>query len=701
MADIQPYEQRTLPQGDVGGRSANAGDMGIGQGISNLGAGITQAGDIFQQMHEAEDVTNVRVQMAKSETAWQQHLQERYKTAIPGDPTFANTIASDMSDYMQVARDTATTRAGQQIFDQLATNAVHQTTVQAMGMEAQLLGQAVKNNHISAIDDYSKQVFNDASLTQSNIQKANDLVDDPNGLYKNLTQPQRDELKYQAANSINYATGNGIAQNHSEDFLSVVKPELLDKAKQTQQAINTRSGSTVTPPLANISLDVLKFSPLVTPMSVKYGVSPNVLLAQIQQESGGNPNAVSPKGAMGLTQFMPATAAQYGVDPKDAGSSIQGQAHYMSDLLKMFNGDYTKALAGYNAGQGNVQKAVDKYGDNWLQNLDKITSPANAEQTRNYVSSILNKSGMSPNSTPVNQDPPTQNNTAYDNTSTVTGDPAKIGGLDWFNALTWEQQSTLINKADAQVRTNVIHGQQIANMNDKAIKAQQDKIQTDQLQSLIDGKLTVPDVMNNPYTTFEQKQLFYNKIKAGVDGPNKTDYPVFYDTLDKINKGQITDMNSIYPMIGNGVSYEDAQKLQSAITGRGSPQTAIADNAKTTAKDMMIMSYGGIAHPELSYEGAYRFANDLDAKLKSYKEQGKDTHDLFTPGTKDYVLDPNRIAGYMPTEKQVAANKAAMIINDRRPMITNDEGYGRLTPGTEYIAPDGTSRTKPITKTEK
>ena len=121
------------------------------------------------------------------------------------------------------------------------------------------------------------------------------------------------------------------------------------------------------------------------------GVNPNILLAQIDVESGGKVNAKSSAGAEGVSQFMPATALQYGVNVKDAASSIDGQGRYMANLLKMFDGDYKKALAGYNAGEGNVQKAIKQFGDNWLANLDKITSPKNALQTRNYVNKIMAK----------------------------------------------------------------------------------------------------------------------------------------------------------------------------------------------------------------------------------------------------------------------------------------------------------------------
>ncbi len=98
---------------------------------------------------------------------------------------------------------------------------------------------------------------------------------------------------------------------------------------------------------------------LVSKFGQQYNLNPELLAAIIHQESGGAPGAMSPKGAQGLMQLMPDTAKQYGVtNPFNPEQSIEGGAHYLSDLLKKYNGDTTKALAAYNAGPGNV----DKYG---------------------------------------------------------------------------------------------------------------------------------------------------------------------------------------------------------------------------------------------------------------------------------------------------------------------------------------------------
>lgn len=85
------------------------------------------------------------------------------------------------------------------------------------------------------------------------------------------------------------------------------------------------------------------------------GIEADLLHAVVKIESGFNPNAVSPKGALGLMQLMPATARHYGVaDPFDAAQNLRGGAHHLRNLLNQFSDNKELALAAYNAGAGAV-----------------------------------------------------------------------------------------------------------------------------------------------------------------------------------------------------------------------------------------------------------------------------------------------------------------------------------------------------------
>src|SRR5690348_12916458 len=86
------------------------------------------------------------------------------------------------------------------------------------------------------------------------------------------------------------------------------------------------------------------------------GIDPNVFVRLVGQESGWNPTIKSPKGALGLTQLMPGTAQSLGVrDPFNVIQNLKGGARYLRQQLDAFGGDYSKALAAYNAGPGAVQ----------------------------------------------------------------------------------------------------------------------------------------------------------------------------------------------------------------------------------------------------------------------------------------------------------------------------------------------------------
>jgi soluble lytic murein transglycosylase-like protein len=99
------------------------------------------------------------------------------------------------------------------------------------------------------------------------------------------------------------------------------------------------------------------FNELIFSQADKIGLEPALLKAMVHVESAFNPNAVSPKGAKGLMQLMPATAKRFGVIERgDPVASLEGGGQYMRYLLSLFNQDTRLALAAYNAGENAVAK---------------------------------------------------------------------------------------------------------------------------------------------------------------------------------------------------------------------------------------------------------------------------------------------------------------------------------------------------------
>jgi len=86
------------------------------------------------------------------------------------------------------------------------------------------------------------------------------------------------------------------------------------------------------------------------------GINPAILAGLIEQESRWNPRAVSSANAKGLAQFIDSTAAEFGVNPFDPASAIDGAARYLKYLIDYFQGDLKKAIYAYNGGMGNIER---------------------------------------------------------------------------------------------------------------------------------------------------------------------------------------------------------------------------------------------------------------------------------------------------------------------------------------------------------
>lgn len=100
------------------------------------------------------------------------------------------------------------------------------------------------------------------------------------------------------------------------------------------------------------------YSPMIETAARQHDLEPALLHAIIMVESGYDPAAKSPKGAVGLMQLMPDTAQRYGsTDRQDPGQNIKAGARYLADLLSQFRGDLSLAVAAYNAGENAVRRS--------------------------------------------------------------------------------------------------------------------------------------------------------------------------------------------------------------------------------------------------------------------------------------------------------------------------------------------------------
>jgi len=162
----------------------------------------------------------------------------------------------------------------------------------------------------------------------------------------------------------------------------------------------------ISPEMDDLFRQIQEFEPSATPApapeSVKVGkqnisiptgkefAPASLVKAVMKVESGGKQEAVSPKGATGLMQLMPGTAKELGVDPKDPQENVEGGSKYLQRMINKY-GSKELALAAYNWGPGNIDRAIKKVKAagkkvTWQSVLDEVKVP---KETRNYVSKVI------------------------------------------------------------------------------------------------------------------------------------------------------------------------------------------------------------------------------------------------------------------------------------------------------------------------
>ncbi|WP_169392140.1 MULTISPECIES: lytic transglycosylase domain-containing protein [Psychrobacter] len=170
-------------------------------------------------------------------------------------------------------------------------------------------------------------------------------------------------------------TNSDNPQGSFSDFNRKVKTTYYKDSIAQKATFTSNYNPTYTPSTSSGSRST--YDSYIVASAGRHGVDPALLKAMMHTESAFNPNARSPVGAQGLMQLMPATARRFSVsNPWNPAENIEGSAKYLAWLLRKFNNKVEFAVAGYNAGEGNVMK----YGG---------IPPF--KETRNYVQRVMSR----------------------------------------------------------------------------------------------------------------------------------------------------------------------------------------------------------------------------------------------------------------------------------------------------------------------
>ena len=233
----------------------------------------------------------------------------------------------------------------------------------------------------------------------------------------------------------------------------------------------------------------------------RYGVPEDLFISLIEQESNFNPTAESPKGAYGLTQLMPETAAELGVDPRNIEQNLAGGAQYLNKMMTRFP-DLNMALAAYNAGPTLVEK------------LGRVPNYA---ETQNYIQKIL---GRLPDGRPRNM--PLQAKMTERDVNTSPFNPRnlmdylkrrdKITGLNEFQRFA--------AALDPLIHPDMRMGKEIRAQGEKRARSMMGNRTAEMLEKMPNGKLYADAIRNGA----DANTVYMQYIKDRKDGViSKTD----------------------------------------------------------------------------------------------------------------------------------------------------------------------------------
>jgi hypothetical protein len=370
-----------------------SGIAGAAAGLDAFAGGIVEREHALQIKENADAVANTGKPLSDATVYWKQNLTDLSQKTIDGGllknedgttiglrPKIEKDFDSWGTSFLAEIKNHKAKVYAQEYINKLRTH----TLDTALEVEAK---QGIANR-ASKVDEAVQTWAGSAARDASNV---DDLILSAKTMIANsgFDEATRNAKAKQATQHIIESAAMGEIERNPYAARSAL---IARYGVNPMDAPPSASNAAVVPP--GVAAGVLKYRDAITKNASESGVDASIMAWQLDKESKGNPKAVNNADirvtgspSIGIAQFQPATAKRFNIDPTDPEQSIKGQAAYMGELLKQFGGDYSKALAGYNWGEGNVQKAITKYGDDWLKH-----APAS---TQDYVKTIQDNAAKS------------------------------------------------------------------------------------------------------------------------------------------------------------------------------------------------------------------------------------------------------------------------------------------------------------------
>lgn len=638
---IRAYDQEYSAQGSIQ-THADSGDFGgqIGGATESLGSSIDHAAEEMKRISEAKD------QVWRNSTVSTYQLQQfqSFQNAKT-DPDFAKKYGADGANFTSSFAESLDTAANKIVDTAPSPRSGRMLQQQLNEVKTGLIGHAIsfqaETGGVYMKDQLGNMMETDAKLAAQSPGDTAAILDRGKLAIAHapyLSPENKSALLNSYEQNIAYAAGKGMVLHSPEKVLAAIAPDVLSTFKPTSRVLANVNIPVTSFQPAKVAPAVEAYAPLIDTAAATHNVDSNFLRAQIDQESKGkadaintNDIAVTGSPSVGIAQFQPATAAQYGVtDPNDPKQAIPGMAAYMSDLLKQFGGDYRKAAVAYNWGPGHLTDAIAKYGDKWNEHI-----PAS---TQDYLDKIFAKA------------PPVSSAEASLNVAQQMqnqGDPSRApGNPDWFNKLDWKQQFQIISEAEQGVRANQVRDSQTLALQEQQRKAAEQK-EMDTMFNRIgaaQNPLSVAEVRQSDLS-YQSKEHMLEAINKVTRGEASTDPAVFNDIFQRIHAPEgsptkISDDRDLLPYMGHGLSMTDLNQLRGELRGRNTPDGAATADLK---KNFFTMAKGQIdtstfiSNDPIGKQKFYEFQQRVISEIDKETRAGTNVLELFDPASKKYL----------------------------------------------------------------
>ncbi|HEX6992385.1 MAG TPA: transglycosylase SLT domain-containing protein [Gemmatimonadales bacterium] len=665
----------------------SAGGEDLGRATAAFGQEASQAGD---QIWQAQD----HLDKLQAEDALNQLRQKQQELTYDPNTGFTAKLGRNaLGEQFRNGYEAQFNQAAKDIGTKLTSERARLYFQQRVPIAASDFQGGLLRHQAQQALDYSTNVTNDSVSTEISAIAADPTNDNQyassltriNGVLDEYGAQHGIDVGLKKQQALSNATVSRIESLASTDPTSAL--DLYDKLKK---AVNPAARAPLYISLKRAALPIEARQDAETVLSgnavpkvqavLQVAGAPlaNYVGAVMNQESGGKQGAVSPKGAIGVMQLMPDTAKdvakQLGVpfdlqrlaDDKQYNTALGGR--YLQNMFTRYHNNPVLALAAYNAGPTAVDAWVSKYGDPSMGQISTEDFLARIPygETRRYVTKVMGslEAKRAPNN-PIDVRANLENWISQAETIAEKrhpGDPVYrdlvVGRVqNYVSTIVAAQQGRL--KAAAATLMSMALGQ----------PGQPKPVTTDELLSTPEARTAWAQI--DPGSQRGILALLDHNA-AAARGAVKQDDPIVLNQLfDRVSlpdgdPNKITSTTQLVPYFAHGLSTTGMDWLTKWIdrakTPEGNQFLKQVKDVGDTAKAMLLRSLVGQIQPDVAEEAAYRFKRDLEQRIENYRanpEKYPNPHDLFTPGTKDYVLDPAKVASYMPTSRQAVAKAAA------------------------------------------